>query len=135
MMFATSDALGVQLYPGLLRPVGFACLGVHPQDLAKQLPLAQSASPGCSCPPLVIAAARYVEHRAHALEREPRLMVAHECVPHRRSLAKYAAAFFKISRSSVTRLSSAFNRASSLCSLFARRPAPANAFSPLALRS
>jgi hypothetical protein len=37
-------------------------------------------------------------------------MGADEGVPHRDSLAKYAAAFFRMSRSSVTRLSSDFNR-------------------------
>lgn len=36
-------------------------------------------------------------------------------VPHPSSLAKYAAAFFRISRSSVTRLSSALSRSISLC--------------------
>ena len=40
-------------------------------------------------------------------------VLAHKCVLHPDSLAKYAAAFFRMSRSSVTRRSSAFTRRNS----------------------
>lgn len=51
------------------------------------------------------------------------LVRLHEGVLHRRRLPKYAAAFFRMSRSSLTRLSSPLSRAISLCSLLAGRPA------------
>src|SRR5207237_2043535 len=102
-MLAADDASGFELKPSLLRPVGFARLGMHGPDLYQQGLVARSAHTQRALAPLVVATARDLEHRAHALEPELLLMAAHERVPHRRSLAKYAAAFLRMSRSSVTR--------------------------------
>lgn len=52
----------------------------------------------------------YLAHAPHAVFM---LVALDERVPHPDCLAKYAAAFFRMSRSSVTRLSSAFRRRSS----------------------
>ena len=57
--------------------------------------------------PRVVAAAMHPEHTTHRLQPELVRVIAHEGVLHPDSLAKYAAAFFRMSRSSVTRLSSA----------------------------
>lgn len=58
-----------------------------------------------------------------------------EAVLHGSSLAKHAAAFFRISRSSVTFLSSRFKRSTSLCSDSGLRPGPRSAVSVPVLRS
>lgn len=57
-------------------------------------------------------------HRHHLAKPSDRMLIAsiaNEGVPYPDILAKYAAAFFKISRSSVTRFSSAFRRFISAC--------------------
>jgi hypothetical protein len=46
----------------------------------------------------------------HRTDRKYRAMLIDESVPHFASLAKYTVAFFNMSRSSVTRASSRFNR-------------------------
>src|SRR3970282_1875558 len=57
-------------------------------------------------PPGVVPAGVQAEHPAHASKAEFLLVVEHKRVLHPDSLAKYAAAFFKMSRSSVTRRNS-----------------------------
>lgn len=62
------------------------------------------------CPPRVIATGIDLHDptlRAHGILR---LVRVNEGLPYRDSLAKYAAAFFRMSRSSVTRFSSAFRQ-------------------------
>ena len=48
--------------------------------------------------PGVIAAALYAQNAAHAAEPELASVLGHECVLHPDSLAKYVAAFFRMSR-------------------------------------
>ena len=57
--------------------------------------------------PCIEAAARRLEHAAHRCDPELVLVRLHERVLRLQPLAKYAAAFFRLSRSSVTRFSSA----------------------------
>ena len=67
------------------------------------------------CAPGIVAAGMHFHHPAHASHRMLGFMSPDECVPYRDSLAKYAAAFFRMSRSSVTRLSSALSSRNSAC--------------------
>ena len=60
--------------------------------------------------PSVIATALYAQNAAHAAEPELAFVLGHECVLHPDSLAKYVAAFFRMSRSSLALLSSALSR-------------------------
>ena len=55
------------------------------------------------------------EDAAHASESELRTMILYERALHPDCLAKYAVAFFSMSRSSVVRLSSALSFAISAC--------------------
>lgn len=64
-------------------------------------------------PPGVVAAGVHLYHLAHAPHAVLMLVALDECVLHPDCLAKYAAAFFRMSRSSVTRRSSALRRRSS----------------------
>jgi hypothetical protein len=65
------------------------------------------------------------QHPAHTLQAKLALMFGHECVLHPDSLAKYVAAFFKISRSSLALLSSALSRdTSALSEAFSPLPTP-----------
>ena len=70
---------------------------------------------GC-CLPGVIAAALNTQDPAHTAEAELALVLSHECVLHPDSLAKYVAAFFKMSRSSLALFKSAFRRDTSALS-------------------
>ena len=63
--------------------------------------------------PCVIAAGVQLQHAAHPHNAVDLLMPGNEGVLQSDWRAKYAAAFFRMSRSSVTRLSSAFRRRSS----------------------
>src|SRR5699024_9860322 len=60
--------------------------------------------------PCVVAAGVHAQQAAHAAHPELLLMVSHEGVLHPDCFAKYAAAFFRMSRSSVTRRSSDLSR-------------------------
>src|SRR5881628_2821249 len=97
-MLPTRNARVVQGPPQLDRTVHTAGLVVQPDD------------PG---QPAIEPTTTHVQHPAHPHDPKLSVMVTDEGILHRRSLAKYAAAFFKISRSSVTRASSRFTRASS----------------------
>lgn len=63
----------------------------------------------------VVAARMDLHHAAHRPHGMLFFMGTDEGVPYRDSLAKYAAAFFRMSRSSVTRRNSAFSRRISSC--------------------
>jgi hypothetical protein len=65
--------------------------------------------------PGVIAAAVNLQNAALAREPELHTVLPDECVLGQDCLAKYAAAFFRMSRSSVVRLSSALSFATSAC--------------------
>ena len=58
-------------------------------------------------------AGQYIHHRAHPAHAMGTFVTLDKRVPYPDSLAKYAAAFFKMSRSSLTRLSSALSLRSS----------------------
>src|SRR5471030_795988 len=76
---------------------------------------------------LKVAAGTHPQHLALQADGPPALMPSDPGVPHIDSFAKYAVAFFKISRSILTRASSALSRASSICSaLTGLAPAPAS---------
>lgn len=67
--------------------------------------------------PRVKPARMNAEDPAHRSCPKPCPVISDECMLHRDSLAKYAAAFFRMSCSSVTRFSSAFTAFSSSTSL------------------
>src|SRR2546425_5464325 len=75
--------------------------------------------------PGIETTAMHAQNAAHRIDSKFLCVLAHERVLHPDALAKYAAAFFRMSRSSVTRLSSARSRrnsAMSLLSLLTRTP-------------
>src|SRR5260370_30776902 len=65
---------------------------------------------------LMVAAGADVQHPALRRHRPDHAMSLDKSVSHRDSLAKYAAAFFRMSRSTRALASSAFTRAISICS-------------------
>src|ERR1019366_1367994 len=76
---------------------------------------------------LKIAAGTHPQYLALQADGPPALVPSDPGVLHIDSFAKYAVAFFKISRSILTRASSALSRASSICSaLTGLAPAPAS---------
>ena len=80
-------------------------------DQAEQPLILALAQAGRLPKPGVVAAPVHAEHPAHRDQPKLTNMRMHERVLRPYPLAKYAAAFFKISRSSVVRFSSAFKRA------------------------
>ena len=78
--------------------------------------------------PCVVAAAVNLENAAHAGEFEFGSVGLNKCVLHPDCFAKYAAAFFRMSRSSVVRLSSALSLAISACSTFKSLETGSSAF-------
>src|SRR6185503_16602784 len=79
--------------------------------------------------PVVVPAAADLEHLAHTRDTKLFAVSSDKGVLHLSSLAKYAAAFFKMSRSSLTFSNSLRSRASSSLPA-AARPDPGKAFSP-----
>ena len=67
--------------------------------------------------PCIVATAVNPKHSTHGRQPEFAQLLTHESVLRRHPLAKYAAAFFRMSRSSVRRLTSAFKRRTSAESL------------------
>ncbi len=83
--------------------------------------------------PSVIDTALYAQNAAHAAEPKLAFVFGHECVLHPDSLAKYVAALFRLSRSSLALLSSVLSRDTSalrwlvsapLCSIALWQAAP-----------
>src|SRR5689334_18460763 len=102
---------------------------MNPANLLEQHTVL-SAALGLFTPgPVVIAAAADLQNSAHPLELELFAMGLHKGVLHLSSLAKYAAAFFKMSRSSLTCSSSRRSRLTSPLPVVLR-PCPGKAFSP-----
>src|SRR5690606_21519212 len=85
--------------------------------VATALPLRRT-----SAPPVVVPRGGHLERAAHRAHTEARLLRIDELVPrsHELSLAKKAVAFFRMSRSWVTRLSSRRRRTNSSLSLVVR---------------
>jgi hypothetical protein len=92
------------------------------------------ADTGRSSLPDIVATPTHLQHPTHGHHAKLPGMPLHEPVLHRTSLAKYTAAFFKMSRSSVTRASSRFRRAISVVRAL-RGPEPRNAPVPRAWNS
>ena len=90
-------------------------------DLAGQLLVLFGSGRLRTMAPGVVTAGMNIQRQTHPLHRILFLMVLDKRVPHPDCFAKYAAAFFNMSRSSVTRLSSDSSRrilaAWSSCSL------------------
>ena len=82
-------------------------------DASQQARVLARSCTGLLAPPPVIATAMHAEHPAHRTQTKFAGMCLHEHVLRFYPLAKYAAAFLRMSRSSVTRLSSAFRRRTS----------------------
>src|SRR2546422_3919392 len=112
--------------PQLDGPVDPAGVLMPPRDLTRQLAIRLRAGTRRTGQPGIEATATHVQHPTHPHNPKLRAVVPHEGVLHGRSLAKYAAAFFKMSRSSVTCANSRFRRVSSAVA-FACRPEPGNA--------
>src|SRR5438094_6373288 len=96
---------------------------LHQDTVRSSPPALRPSSPG------IVAAAAHLQHPAHPPDRELLDMVVDEGISQAESRAKYAAAFFKMSRSSRSRAFSRRRRVSS-SALGARPPLPGNAASP-----
>jgi len=100
-MFAARDARFIQPPPGLDCAVGLAVRQMDLVDVRKQ-PGVGLVTPGRQAvAPVVKATAGDLEHPLHGGRAELPERFTHEGVLHGSSLAKYAAAFFRMSRSSV----------------------------------
>src|SRR6478752_636036 len=100
-------------HPGLGRSVGLFGLLVNPANLLEQHTVLLAALGLFTSGPVVIPAAADLQNSAHALELKLFAVRLRKGVLHLSSLTKYAAAFFKISRSSLTCSSSWRNRLTS----------------------
>src|SRR5215475_11699722 len=69
--------------------------------------------PGWAAEPLVVATARDLQDLTHVINRERSVLLVNPCVLYGSCCAKYAAAFFKMSRSSFKRAFSFRRRLSS----------------------
>src|SRR5215831_6152140 len=122
-MAATRFAHPLQEPPHSPRAVGLACLLVqHPHPLDQEAIALSAHTVGAPLPGRDPTATdlQHPTQTGHAMLVG---MDLNERVLHRDSLAKYAAAFFKLSRSSVTRASSRFSRTISVIRSF-RAPEP-----------
>ncbi len=100
--------------PGdLAMPVDRAALQPSMLDQAQQTLVLTSTSARRQTLPRVVPATLHTQHAAHRHQTEIRGVLLHERVLRLHPLAKYAAAFFRMSRSSVTRRSSASRRRTS----------------------
>src|SRR5579863_3706528 len=130
-MTPAGDALRAQDPPCLVGAIGLSRLQMHSADALQKLAVLHRPAALRPVAPLVIAAARHAEHGAHPCHLEEPHMPANEGVLHGSSRAKYAAAFFRMSRSSVTFASSRLRRATSPSCCAGLRPGPQNAVAPL----
>src|SRR5213594_1978826 len=122
----TREADLLQRVPQLDRPILFPCLPMQAAQHRQQPLIGFGTGTHRPVPPGVVAAAAHGEGRAESCHPMRARMLLDKAVSHPDSLAKYAAAFFKISRSSVTRASSRFSRAISAAG-WACRPEPGKA--------
>src|SRR6266699_402448 len=95
------------------RPVGATPLRKIALYFVLHLLLDLRLSPGGAAAPLVVATARDLQELTHATHRELGMLLGHPGVLHGSCCAQYAAAFFKISRSSLKRAFSFRRRLSS----------------------
>ena len=109
----TVDTAFLQGLPQLDRTVLFPRLPMQAAQHRKQLLIRFAPGTRGPLPPGIVAAATDAEDRAETCHAMRACVVVNKCISHRDSLAKYRAAFFKMSRSSVTRAKSRFTWASS----------------------
>src|SRR5438128_5870564 len=123
-VLAAGHALPVQGTPGLEGAIGLVMFLVHAANIGQQALIGLDSRARRTLPPVVEPAAGDAQHSTQRGNPELHVVVPDELVPHGSSFAKYAAAFFRMSRSSVTCLSSRFRRSSSVCSSRDLRRAP-----------
>ena len=125
-MAATSDPVPIQDPTQFNSPVLFPRLPMEAAQLGGQPLIFDRAGTHRPIPPGIVAATTDREGRTEVGDPVGALLGPDERVFHVDSLAKYAAAFLKMSRSSVTRANSRLRRASSAADS-ACRPEPGNA--------
>src|SRR5262249_21828573 len=103
------------------RAVGTTPLRKIALDFVLHLLIDLRLSPGGAAEPLVVATARDLQELTHATHLELGELLVHPGVLHGSCCAKYAAAFFKISRSSFKR---AFSFRRRFSSSYSRSSAP-----------
>jgi hypothetical protein len=133
-MLSTGNSSSAQSSPRLYRSVSLSATLMNFTDLYKQSPLLPAPLGLRTISPSVIATATDLKHFTHPRDPKFSNVSPDERVLYLSSLAKYAAAFFRMSRSSLTRSNSCFNRASSLPDP-TRCPDPGNAPTPFFLTS
>src|SRR5437899_3897265 len=130
-MFAARNAGVVQRPPQLDRPVHAARLVMQAYNLGGQQAIRHGPGTRWAGQPTIEATATHSQDPTHSGDPKLPLVIPNEGVLHGSSLAKYAAAFFKMSRSSLSR---AFSRRSRMTSSSAATgcPDPGNAWPPAA---
>src|SRR5712691_2464155 len=115
-MAPADDATRLQRAPGLHRPIRFATFAVYALDSNEQRPVFAHAPALRARFPRVETAAAYPQQATQAAHRMLSSLRFDKHVSQLDSLAKKAAAFFKMSRSSRSRSFSRFSRVSSSAS-------------------
>src|SRR5262249_39808671 len=131
---AAAVAAGHQLGVDARAAVAGLHLGVDGPDFHEQGVTPPPLGAGGAAPPGVVAGGRDLQRFAEQAHGPPALVLVDEAEGHVASLAKNAAAFFRMSRSASSRLFSARRRASS-CSWAERLPWPGKAWSPWSWRA
>lgn len=128
-LLARPDAACGKLTPDPRPAIGTLHLGEDSLDVHSQGRVAEPAVwlvrtnlRGLPQSVLMIAAGADLQDTALDHDRPGATMSLDKGIPHRDSLAKYTAAFFRMSRSMRTRDSSAFSRAISICSAVTALP-------------
>jgi hypothetical protein len=112
-----------QRMPGPHCAVALARLVMHGLDAGQQTRVLEGTRTRFAAQPFIVAAARHPQRGAETYHAVLVRQAADKGVLHDRSRAKYAAAFFGMSRSSVTRSRSRFSRLTSALSSPAGPPA------------
>src|SRR5262245_14725163 len=112
-MPATANAAGRGLSPEFDRTILFPHLLMNLTEQGEEPTIGDYSRTHRAIPPGIVAAAANPQCRTEGCHAMGRCVSPDECVFQGDSLAKYAAAFFKNSRSSVTRANSRRSRASS----------------------
>lgn len=115
-VFAAGNADRIQVAPGLERPVGLPTSAMGSTNVRKQGMVRLHTGARRTPAPIVIAAARDLQHEDQCFQAIPLAMLLNEGVLHLRTFAKYASVFFRMSRSSVMRASSRLSLAFSTLS-------------------
>src|SRR5664280_2941485 len=120
-----NDAIIRQIPLQTLRPIRLACTSMSSLYLQFQSFLFLLSAGKRTFDPSIISALCYIQYSAQKHNRIGESQLLNQRVPFSDSLAKYAAAFFKMSRSILARDSSLFTCANSISiSVSGRRPLP-----------